>query len=96
MTPHHAIILAINTADTSLDIAIFYLTSQEIIEAVLASKGRGANVRVIIDATGASNQYSKHDQLCLAGIPVKIENWNDKMHMKALVADDNDMIIPQQ
>lgn len=93
---NNAIIPAIDTADSSLDIAIFYLTSQEIADAVLAAKTRGASVRVILDATGAGNQYSKHSQLCAAGIPVKIENWNGKMHMKALVADGDNMIIGSQ
>ncbi len=91
-----AIIPAINTADTTLDIAVFYLTSQEIADAILAAKSRGANVRVIMDATGAGNQYSKHGQLCAAGIPVKIENWNGKMHMKALMADNDNVVIGSQ
>jgi len=93
---NNAIIPAINTAGSTLDMAIFYLTSQEIADAMLAAKNRGANVRVILDATGAGNQYSKHGQLCVAGIPVKIENWNGKMHMKALVADGDNLIIGSQ
>ena len=93
---NNAIIPAIETADTTLDVAIFYLTSQEIADAMLAARNRGANVRVIIDATGAGNTYSKHDQLCAAGVPVKIENWNGKMHMKALVADGDNVIIGSQ
>lgn len=93
---NNAIIPAINTADSTLDVTIFYLTSQEIVDAMLAAKNRGVNVRVILDATGAGNLYSKHDQLCTAGIPVKIENWNGKMHMKALVADGDNMIIGSQ
>lgn len=93
---NNAIIPAIDSADSSLDIAIFYLTSQEITDAILAAKNRGATVRVILDSTGAGNTYSKHDQLCAAGIPVKIENWNGKMHMKALMADGDNMIIGSQ
>lgn len=93
---NNAIIPAIESADTTLDVAIFYLTSQEIVDAMLTARSRGANVRVIIDATGASSLYSKHDQLCAAGIPVKIENWNGKMHMKALLADGDNMIIGSQ
>jgi len=93
---NNAIIPAINTADNSLDIAIFYLTSQEITDAILSAKNRGATVRVIMDATGAASYYSKHGQLCDAGIPVKIENWNGKMHMKALMADSDNMIIGSQ
>ncbi len=93
---NHAIIPAIDSADTTLDVAIFYLTSQPITDAILAASARGANIRVIMDATGAGSQYSKHPQLCAAGIPVKIENWNGKMHMKALLADGDNLIIGSQ
>lgn len=93
---NNAILPALNSADTTLDIAIFYMTSQEIADSIIAAKDRGAAVRVIIDATGASNAYSKHGDLCTAGIPVKIENWNGKMHMKALMADSTDLIIGSQ
>ncbi len=93
---NRAIIPAIDSADSTLDVAIFYLTSQPIADAILAAKSRGANIRVIMDATGAGSQYSKHPQLCAAGIPVKIENWNGKMHMKALMADGDNMIVGSQ
>jgi phosphatidylserine/phosphatidylglycerophosphate/cardiolipin synthase-like enzyme len=93
---NHAIIPAIDSASTTLDVAIFYLTSTDIANAILSAKSRGTNVRVILDATGASSQYSQHPQLCAAGIPVKIENWNGKMHMKALLADGDNMIIGSQ
>ncbi|WP_113064275.1 phospholipase D-like domain-containing protein [Oleiagrimonas sp. MCCC 1A03011] len=93
---NNAIIPAINGAQHTLDIAIFYLTSQPITDAILAAKNRGVTVRVILDSNGASNTYSTHDQLCAAGIPVKIENFKGRMHMKALLADNNSMIIGSQ
>jgi phosphatidylserine/phosphatidylglycerophosphate/cardiolipin synthase-like enzyme len=46
-------------------------------------------VRVIIDATGATNGYTKHELLRAAGVPVKVENWGGKMHMKSAVIDDD-------
>jgi hypothetical protein len=54
---------------------------------VVAAKARGVAVRLILDAGGAGNQYSKHGQLCAAGIPVKTENWGGKSHSKWAVAD---------
>jgi len=50
-------------------------------------------VRVIIDATGASNEYSKHQYLRDKGIPVKVENWGGKMHMKSAIIDAKDIIV---
>lgn len=93
---NNAIIPAINGAQHTLDIAIFYMTSQPIADAILAAKNRGVTVRVILDSNGASNSYSVHPQLCAAGIPVKIENFKGRMHMKALLADNNSMIIGSQ
>jgi hypothetical protein len=44
-------------------------------------------VRVLMDATGARNEYSKHELLRAAGIPVKVENWGGKIHMKSAAID---------
>ena len=50
-------------------------------------------MRVIIDATGASNEYSKHQYLRDKGIQVKVENWGGKMHMKSVIIDAKDIIV---
>lgn len=42
---------------------------------------------MVLDASGASNAYSKHGQLCSSGIPLKTENWGGKSHSKWAVAD---------
>jgi hypothetical protein len=83
----NAVIPLVGAATQTLDIAMFYFTSQSIADAILAAKARGVVVRMIIDATGAANSYSKHGQLCASGIPVKTENWGGKSHSKWAVAD---------
>jgi phosphatidylserine/phosphatidylglycerophosphate/cardiolipin synthase-like enzyme len=83
----NAVIPLINAAEHTLDIAMFFLTSQPIGQAVLAAKNRGVQVRVVIDAGGAANQYSQTPAFCAAGIPVKWENWGGKSHSKWAVAD---------
>jgi len=70
-----------------IDIAVFFLTHKHIVEDLIAAHGRGVKVRVIIDSTGARNEYSKHELLRAAGIPVKVENWGGKMHMKSAEID---------
>ncbi len=55
----NAVIPLIDAATQSLDIAMFFLTSQAISDAVLGARARGVAVRVIIDAGGASNAYSR-------------------------------------
>ena len=83
----NAVIPLINAATQTLDIAMFFFTSQPIADAILAAQSRGVAVRMVIDASGAANSYSKHGLLCAAGIPVKTENWGGKSHSKWAVAD---------
>jgi phosphatidylserine/phosphatidylglycerophosphate/cardiolipin synthase-like enzyme len=86
----NAVIPLINAAAHTLDIAMFFLTSSEIGAAVVAAKARGVDVRVIIDAGGAANQYSQTGAFCAAGIALKWENWGGKSHSKWAVADSAD------
>jgi phosphatidylserine/phosphatidylglycerophosphate/cardiolipin synthase-like enzyme len=83
----NAVVPLIDAATATLDIAMFFFTSQEISSAVLAARTRGVAVRVVLDAGGAGNAYTKHHDLCAAGIAVKTENWGGKSHSKWAVAD---------
>jgi len=83
----NAVLPLIERAEHSLDIAMFFFTSQPIADALLAARARGVAVRMILDAGGAANTYSKHTALCAAGILVKTENWGGKSHSKWAVAD---------
>lgn len=74
-------------AQRSIDVAIFYLTHAGITQDLIQAHRRGVKVRIIVDATSATNGYSKHEILRAAGIPVKVENWGGKMHMKAAAVD---------
>jgi phosphatidylserine/phosphatidylglycerophosphate/cardiolipin synthase-like enzyme len=83
----HAVIPVIDNAAATLDVAMFYFTEDTVAQALLAAHARGVQVRMVLDAGGAANKYSKHGQLCAAGIAVKIENWGGKSHSKWAVAD---------
>ena len=80
-------------AQHRIDVAMYYLTSSYVAEELIAAHERGVAIRVIIDATSAPNRYSKHRLLREAGIPVKVEDWNGKMHMKAAVLDGGTLIV---
>lgn len=77
----------IQGAKESIDVAIFYLTHKQIAGDLIAAHLRGVKVRVIVDATSATNGYTKHELLRAAGIPVKVENWGGKMHAKTVDID---------
>jgi phosphatidylserine/phosphatidylglycerophosphate/cardiolipin synthase-like enzyme len=77
----------IQRAQSRIDVAIFFLTHTGITTDLIAARRRGVDVRVIIDATGARNGYTKHELLRAAGIPVKVESFGGKMHAKAAAID---------
>lgn len=79
---------ALQAATDHIDVSVFYLTHTALAGDLIAAKRRGVRVRVIVDATSALNDYSKHELLRAAGIPVKVENWPGKMHAKAVAIDD--------
>lgn len=79
-------------AQQRIDIAVFYLTNKAITADLIAAHLRGVKVRVILDATAATNGYTKHELLREAGIAVKVEPWGGKMHMKSAAIDGRHLI----
>lgn len=74
-------------AKKSIDVGIFFLTHKHITRDLIDAHNRGVKVRVIIDASGSTNEYTKHEILRAAGIPVKVEVFGGKMHAKSAVID---------
>lgn len=80
----------INDAKSTLDVAIYSFTDQDIANAYIDAKKRGVQVRVITDRESSSGQYQEPvlDSLKEAGIPVKINTHKDLMHMKVTISDN--------
>lgn len=83
----------IQGASKRIDVAVFFLTHKLITKDLIDAKLRGVEVRVIMDATGASNGYTKHELLRAVGIPVKVENWGGKLHMKSALIDGETLVV---
>ena len=83
----------INSAKQYIYVPIFYLTNQKIYDALYESKIKGVDVRIILDAHSATTQHSKVKEIRKLGIPIKVENWGGKMHMKSLISDDTYIIL---
>lgn len=81
------VIPLIDKATQRIDVAVFFLTHVGVTEALLKARRRGVAIRVILDATGAKNGYTKHEVLRAGGIDVKIEDFGGKMHAKSAVID---------
>lgn len=81
------IINAITTANTSVQVTMFTFTNQTIAQTLIAAKQRGVTVEVILDRLAAGTQFSQRDPLCAAGITVRVEDWDGKLHDKYTVVD---------
>ncbi len=92
-TMRRGVLPLIRSAENSIDISMFFLTHKEISKELVNAYKRGVKIRIILDATGAKNEYSKHHYLRERGISLKVENWGGKMHMKAAVVDKKHMIL---
>lgn len=78
----------IDSAEESFSFGIFFWTSDTVGDLVLERyQSDEIDVWGVWDALGARNQYSVDDQLCAAGIPLRVENGGGKMHNKFAVVD---------
>ena len=82
------IIPAIQNAKKYIYIPAFIITDKELQKELIQAKNKGIDIKLIIDATGANNKYSVHTELRNNNIPVKVENFAGKMHMKSILIDD--------
>lgn len=87
------IIPIILNAKKYIYIPIFFITHQNIKNALIKAHNNGVEIKIINDATNAHSKYSIHKDLRKAGIKVKTENYAGKMHMKAMFIDDKISII---
>lgn len=89
----HILKQRIDAARKYIYVSAFFLTNKDFADALISAKQRGINIKVISDATGARNNYSKISALRNAGISVKTENWGGKNHGKVVVIDGTYIIF---
>ena len=88
-----SIIPLINKAQKYIYMPVFLITDKNITDALIKAKSRGVEIKIIVDATNAKNNYSKHKLLRQSGIAVKTENYAGKLHSKSIIIDDKYTII---
>lgn len=71
---------------------VFVLTHKKLSSALIDAKARGVDVKIILDATGAGNKASTHEELRTNGILLKVENYAGKMHSKSIIIDDEYLV----
>jgi phosphatidylserine/phosphatidylglycerophosphate/cardiolipin synthase-like enzyme len=87
--PEKMLVDVIDSAKSSLDIAIYSLTQKDIVAAILNAKKRGVAARIITDHQEAQNksQAEALKKLKAAGIPIKQNKHSGLMHLKVTIAD---------
>ena len=80
----------INQAATSIDVALYGLNRQSVVDALVAAYGRGVTLRVVGDDDAAVGEYSVwYQALVDAGITVVTDTSPSKIqHNKFLIVDD--------
>lgn len=81
------LIQVFNSAQKTIDIAIFSITHPEITKAIIAAKERGVAIRMIVDKRQSEGLKSQADKIMAAKIPVKVGNASGTMHDKYSIID---------
>jgi len=80
-----------NQATRYIYVAVYGLTSPKAVEALVAAKKRGVDVRMMTDQERAEDikQRSALQTLKLAGVPIRVNQHDGLMHLKQVVIDDS-------
>ncbi len=84
----------INSAEQSLDVEVYLISSTEVIDAFADAKERGVRVRVIVDA-GVYEEGNDWvlERLAENGIPVKYGSGHKRYHSKFIIKDGKAVIV---
>lgn len=83
------LISQIDSSKSSVYIAIYSFTHDEISEALVRAHQRGVEVKVIFDYDQSKNDYSEDEKLSAAGIVIKRRDGSGYMHNKFAIIDKN-------
>jgi phosphatidylserine/phosphatidylglycerophosphate/cardiolipin synthase-like enzyme len=89
-TPLDRVVALYNRAHRYLYVSVYGLSNPRAVEALVAAKRRGIDVRVLTDRERMDDpkQRAAVNTLRLAGIPIKVNQHEGLMHLKQVVMDD--------
>lgn len=73
-------------------VAMYSFTNADLAQGLITAKNKGVDVRVVVEKQQAGGQYSQHQELAAAGIPVRIDANPSLMHHKFGVVDNGVVI----
>lgn len=83
----------IDNAKEYIYVPMFFLTNKELINSLILANKRNVDVKIIVDSAANIVNPQYVNILRKNNVPVKVENWGGKMHMKSAVIDDKTIII---
>ncbi len=89
--PLDALLEAVNSAQKSLDIAIYNFSEPSLANAVIRAKNRGVQVRLVMESDNLSKPVPK--RLLSAGIPIIGDGQDSLMHDKFMVIDGKTLLV---
>ena len=87
-----AIVLELSKAEKTIDIAMYYLTSREIVQELVKAKEKGVAIRVFLDQSQENSQYAKSRYLAKRGIEIRFYVGAGLMHNKFAIIDNKVLI----
>jgi phosphatidylserine/phosphatidylglycerophosphate/cardiolipin synthase-like enzyme len=80
----------IDGAKKTLEVAIYSVNLQGVIDAIIRAQARGVVVQMIVDSSqlGQAKEVQQIQRLADAGVPMKRDGHSGIMHMKIVVVDD--------
>ena len=88
--PLDRVVALYHRAQRYIYVSVYGLTYPRAVEALVAAKKRGVDVRMLTDQerTQDAKQSSALHTLRLAGIPIRVNQHDGLMHMKQVIIDD--------
>jgi phosphatidylserine/phosphatidylglycerophosphate/cardiolipin synthase-like enzyme len=81
------VIHTIDSAHNTVRMAAYSFTSKPIASALVRARKRGVDVRIVVDKSQTTQQYSAATFLANQGVPVRIDYQYAIMHDKFIVSD---------
>jgi len=85
------IVASIQDAEKTIDVAVYSITNDRIVDSLIAAHRRGVKVRVISDKLQSSGRASLIGRIRDAGIPVVLNKKHKIMHNKFAIFDKKDV-----
>lgn len=90
--PRTALEVELGRARKTVLVQAYGFTSRPIADALIAARGRGVAVRVVVDRSNRTARGSQAVRCALAGVPVLYDGRHRIAHNKVVVIDDDTVI----